>query len=552
MIVGYSPERIARVAHEAAAALGELRAIASADPAADAAMIAVGRLRRAIADDVLAAVGEIARHDPLVAGLTRSSAVHDPACASPWYDTWSRSVLGPLGAESDGELLARLEAMELEVPLAASGPPDPHHPFWDELAEVSEELARRAAVDEAFASTLAARAGDTYLIGFAVRTHPFDPDLVARMARTVLETRSGLDDALSQAQAAAAVALLTDLAQHPSAALDLVSHPGADGDADLRAVRAVVDWRILDAAAVEALLGSAMSAAAEGRLDDGHRVIRNLVVLANEERFDAGFPVDRSPALAAIVASQVPYFMTSIRSLGDVHFRDDDLLSTRRRMGTDEEVVDLIGALMREPRSAENLLATVPALAEVATRSDDPGTILPGDVAAWAELLMVATVNEQREVVMHHEVGAERVQQVIAIASTAASIATTLASGPGATVVGIATGIAEDAARWLVDRSRPIDLGGATARAAAVAGLAIGLSAGVIAARRADEDDADVDRADDALARVRGAMDDGASVHEVLDLADDLVRSTTRIDDDGVLAVVDPVRHPEDHELRSD
>ncbi|WP_040492247.1 hypothetical protein, partial [Ilumatobacter nonamiensis] len=385
MTAGYEPHRVAALGDRTTAALDSLAGIGSTDPAADEAMAAVRRIRHALEDRILPAVRAIESTDPLARPARRAN--HSPGGLGTWL---ANLIAVRYRAMTDEELLAEFVRLEFDAPYDDEFQPDMGDPFWVRFEALAHELAMRAADDAGFVDELVVASSRSFLVPMAVGFATFDPRLVARMLEEATRSPSAMVDLRSNYQARGAEVMLTFLTQHPDHALRVL---------DESMLKELIEWPTLDGAVVGRFLSSAMQLPFRDRtrLPEAHGVLRDLVALSNRRLHDTGFPPHLSPEIARIVVQYVPFFTTSLGGYADVHLKDFDFHDVGMELGTYPEVLDLFGALMRDPTSLDILLASIPGLAVIGAGDNGPLGIGPSDVADYVDTLGKAARNEQIE-----------------------------------------------------------------------------------------------------------------------------------------------------------
>lgn len=562
MIVGYEPARLAALGHHANHALRNLDGIRSTDRDADEAMRAIGRLRRAMSDSVLPAVASIVTTDPLAGAAVRS--VHTGA---PWHPTWLESMFRiRYGAMSNDQLFAELEDLEQDAPYDESFQPDMSHSFWIGFEQLSIELATRSSNDDAFASRLVEHARHSFLIPVAVGFASFEPATIGQLLAEVADTPSHMVDLLSHFQAYGANVLIDELVDHPHIALELLTNRSV--------AKELIEWPTIDHDSVATLIDAAMALpfSQPARLADAFAVLQNLVGIANTRLHDDGFPLQVSPTLAEVTVRYLPFFITSLDGApGPVHLKDFNFRDAGVQLGDSPEIIDYLGALMRDRESLEVLMATIPAVAVVATENNGPLAITQDDLADFIDTLGRAAANEQFEERLKAQRSESHAGMAVDIAFGALESASTV-FGPASAAAAespleLLRSGTQAMVRWAIaEHDLGLDDVKSMAFLLASLGLAVGVMNGRVGHRqesgngRADtghdpvetpvdqtNDDVQVDAhsVDDALevmTTIERRMIDGATIHEVEGLVDDLVRIARSIDDEDLMAVLDDDR----------
>lgn len=543
MIAGYEPGRVAALDGHVRRALEALDSIASSDVDADPAIAAASRLRTVLTTTVLPAVQAIQATDPLARsgdGTTDST--------SAWYAAWLRSVVATGHADlSDDELIARLEQLEFDLPYDEDFEPAMDHPFWEGFEQLAIELSVRSSTDQNFADRLVDQASEVLLVPIAVGFARFDPDIVARMLTHVSVIPSAMVDLRSNYQAYGADLMIEFLTDHPHAALDALSQASSP-------LRELMRWPTLDHAVLGGMLSAAMDVPFEApdRLDDAFTVLLELVSLANGGLGASAFPPSLSSTLARVTVQYLPFFVTSLAGFSDVHLKGFDHHDTGRRLGTYPEVLDFVGALMRNPAALDILLAAVPLVAVVGAGDNGPLGITPDDVADFVDTLDKASANEQFE----EQLKAARDERNALVAVDIAFEALELASsalGP-MRVAGVDIPVtllrqgAHAVVEWTIAEN---DLGLDDVGLSAFVLVTLGLGVSVLRTQHADRrgpsrqrsgDDETVALAERVLDDIARLLENGASIEQVKGRIDDFGRLVRDIDDDGIMAIVDDPR----------
>ncbi|MGA9276313.1 hypothetical protein [Ilumatobacter sp.] len=580
MIVGYDPHRVSVLVRETRAALDDLASIDSSDPAASDAIATVRQMRTMLADGLLTAVRSIEAADPLVRAGDRPM----PA-GSNWYADWlTGAVSNPYRALSDDELLDEFERLERDVPYDDDFRPDMDHPFWDRFEFLAAELAVRVSIDADLVNRVAERASESFLIPIAVSFAGFEPELVARMLRDVTRSPSAMVDLLSNYQAYGADVMLDFLARHPHAALDAV---------DLTMLTELMAWPTIDSDRVGRFLHAAMAVPFRdaARLDDAFVVLQHLVTLANRRAYETGFPTDLSPTITRIVLEYVPFFITSLPGYSVVHLKDFDFVDAETPLGTYPEVLDLFGALMRDPTSLDILLASIPTFAVIGAGDNGPLGITPNDVADYVDTLRKSALNEQLEVERAADRSGRDARVAVDIAVGALQLVSAVLGPAAIGGVEVATSVLRGGTVGLVEwMSSTADLGLDDIEVVASLLVVFGLGVGVLRSHTASAHDtptspggdaegteptggtqvtddqppddqppddqppgdpedlpgpdesAIIELAETMLALIETRLADGASVEEIGGLIDGFGRTVRALDHEHVMDVIDDPR----------
>ena len=531
MIGGYDPDRVAELEFAARSALEHLDRIVSADPAASAALDATRRLGAVLSAALAPAIASLRVSDPLGRAAPRRAGV----AGLDWYADWVRSTIETARrTNGDDELLAELERLELDVPYDDEFQPDLADPFWHDFRGLAIELAVRAEADEGFAQRLVDRAAGSFLIPIAVRFARFDPEVVAGMLREVARSPSAVDDLLSAYQAFGADCVLSTLIEFPAVALEVLATSGS------ALLKELIEWPFLDPDVVDGFLDAAMSVpfSHESRLGDAHAVLQHLVTLANRKLHETGFPDPISPTIAKIVVQYLPFFVTSLNGHGDVHLKDFDFRDAGVRLGSYEEVLDLFGALLRDPASLDIVLASVPGIALIGAGDNGPLGITPDDMADLVAAINRAALNEQLEERLKTARAERNARLAIDIVFGAFELVR-LVTGPvniGGTEVPL--DLLKRGTVAIVDWAiTDTDLALDDVANLTFLLVVFGLSIGVLRSRSERDEDAE-----DIVREIEERTAAGATVDDLEGLINDLGRVARGLDDTGVLDVLDDPR----------
>ena len=559
--LGYDLERVVELRTQTIRAIAALDDLRSDDPAADAVDDLVAHLHRVLDDHWMTAVTEIIRSDPLAGPIVALPTMQvaarrllGPSCALPPTAAGS-SVRAPgdpglsPARWSDDELMAELDVVATVLPYDDEFRPDFTDDLWETFGVLADEIARRAH-DPAFADLLLARFPADPLVGLVARFAALPPGVVVALLSTTLESTSHVDDLASRYDAAAADALLASLIDEPAAALDLL------GDRDR--VHELLVWPLLDADTVAEVLltGLLVPGADPSRLGDGHEVLRHLVAHAN------GTYVDRSrlsspiaTAMAAGLALYLPDFIASMEPGDQVNLRGVDDKNVGAPLGSSEEVLDLLGSILRDPNGAATLFAALGTAAGDVARGTANYDL--ADVGDFALALAAAAENERVEDEMHDAAVNSIIARAAVVVGLTAGVAVT-ATGVGPSARSILTGVIRNGANTAADRiadgatREPDDTSGAAEAAIEFAVFEAFLDDPT--RYTASPDDLDPERVASArrtLDRVRQLVVDGAALatveRELQDVRVDVVAlggaDFVAELDRGSIRLLDEVRH---------
>lgn len=388
--VGYDPERVdalTRLTLESIEALGRIR---SDDPEAAGAVLVVRNARRNLEDAWMPLLRQIAASRALLDGpeANRDRLRVEWAATAEWTTDRRHRDVG------DDELLDELGRRDEQVPFVRPGGDPAELERW--LAgqqSLANELALRVRADPAFADRVVAVAASTPLVAMLAGLAELPDGIrVDLLVATVSDPwwESGWE---ADKQAAAANALMTTMLDDPAGCLDALTRPGT--------ASTLGGWPPLDQEVVRRFVVCGMR---DGPLADpnlllaGYAAIDRLVDAANGPWIDGrGFTPGMATGLAESLGVYVPTLIPGlenehsplvVRSRG-VDARYDLVLGTR------EELVDFVGAIVRTPAAQTGIGTLVDAAVEDALGPRPQVTI--GDVAELAELVELAVENEDQE-----------------------------------------------------------------------------------------------------------------------------------------------------------
>ncbi len=536
MIAGYDPHRIARLEQLTRGALGSLDGLVSSDIAATGAIAAVRRLRAVLTAGFVPALAGIRATDPL-------------AGRSTWFDHWLRLRLDRQGRTQfsdlgDIDLVVRLH-IELTRQTEANGVPDPDDLFWTgEFHEWVAEFERRARTDPGFDTFMADEAAQNPMIGYIVAAGDFGADALIAVTTTLMNSPPN-GTVYDTYRDGAIQALLRTITEQPSTALTLI-------DATDMTER-LLAWNEhgggafgVDGNVIGAVFESALSHPFDDpdRMGEAHAILQQLVDLAHGPLFDRGFPIGTAPGITTGLIGYLPFLIDSLELHDDVFFEDSNGRFATR-LGSSAAVVDLFGALMRDPSSRALLLATVPALAF----GSESGIYDLDAVNNYVTTLIEAAETEQIEEEIHAERTRAEWNAAIGVVSTLLETAFTVGGGQYAIAQGVVH-VVGAGARWLVDQIAADDLGMNDVHTTAFLLLTFGVSVAFLDRRRKrddEQDDEDEDGERTAEARdladeIGRLLDEGASREAVERQIRNLRRLIEEIGGDDALATLDDPR----------
>ncbi|MGB3735834.1 MAG: hypothetical protein WA964_12800 [Ilumatobacter sp.] len=541
---GYEPSRITNLTQRSRWAVGALDGIHSSDPAAVDAMAAVAGLKSVIADGLIPAATTVGIMDPL-GDTSRAAGRGLWAALDDWMNRAFPSEPTRFADWSDDDLFETMtEQLDWFTDLNIDEQPD--HFFWSEdLPELAEEFRRRAATDPDFARRMIDEAGNDPMIGLIVAEGGFSNDVLAGVTiatanvGTVVFESGGVRSFVLDA-------LLVELEGRTDVAIEVLADPDA--------FERLFTWnehneiyRLIDQTVLETVLAEVLDEPFDDAttLDDVHLVIANVVGLADHEYFDGGFP----PSLAATVTESIvpylPYIIGSLDDLGGVHIKDFDG-DRNVLIGSQAEITDLFGNLLRDPNTRDIVIATVTAL----TVSNDGSLYDDEALSEYVETLLDAAEGEQLEEQIQAERDRDGWNDVLDVVF--GLIDRGLEAG-GPKLAGAREQLHwfEQGARWVVDQIQAENIGLDDVPLAIRIVVSIGVA--LVFLRdfepRTDEEEEQRDEAQRTLDEIRATADVGGDsrididelLPRVLDLEDDI----RKIDDDAFDAIHDPRLEPD-------
>lgn len=411
MTVGYDPDRISVLTERTRQSIDALTGLRSDDPAAADALRAVRLLRRTLEDHWMPALDEIRRSEAMVS-WTR----HGPSV--PWWlrTGWSsRRWIGDrpagdatvpaflrrtatawanLGDDEIVDLLIRADRLlltDLAEPTAG-------------LGTFADEIARRAAADRGFAERIVRLSVRLPLVGLLTARARFPTGVVAGMVRSMMWPHGPAATVDLDLHAEALSTAIASLVGDAAACLDLLLDPIV--------LHGIASWERLDADVTTAFVTAGLHTAVTedpGRLADGYAVLATLTALVNGP-LDHGIQPGVALGVAASMAGYIETLAPAIRQEGSypVVAIGPDL---EAELGTYDDVVDLVGVLLREP-SAQAALGTVVGAYTTSVVADLGAEIgvRPGleYVTRFTDVIADASRTEQAELVMQAAAEAAR------------------------------------------------------------------------------------------------------------------------------------------------
>lgn len=504
MTVGYTPQRVASLKSRASAALSALNAIHSDDPASVGAATAVGLLRSSLEHTMLPALLAIERADP----LARYHGFSVAPMSADGHERWMQSKLDQFEGTEWSHLssfdLTLFVQFELTRQVEENGMPDLDDPFWsDDFPDLVTEFEYRSRTDEHFVEWLIEEADTNPLIGSIVAAGDFTTPTVVGVLHSLV-TAETLGITRDEYRRQPIIDLLTGIVDEPDRALDVLTSHGF--------IEAAYTWNFdeLNPMEIPEHLLSGLAAAALNlpfesgrRIDDAYVALGGFVDLADTRHFDTGFSGEVSVALAETVVSYLPLLLDSFGQPGEFfgkNFYDDRAVS----LGTEGDVINFLGALLRDRDSFDLLLATIPVLSMTA---GDRGHDIQ-DVTDYVEALGNAADNEQQEEVNQAQRERNRWNNTIGVVSGLLDKALD-GAGPLYEPTRSGADLLTSGARWFVDQIDADDAGLDHVDDIAHLLLMLGFSAHLIDNASVDRDDAtDDDARNDRLDAAREELDD--------------------------------------------
>lgn len=389
-VVGYDRVRLGELDLRTRWAIDAIDGIGSDDPEAAVALSTLAGVRDVLEREWLPTIRGVLARDPLdgagrVDGPAAARAATSPIARRPRPP--HSPARGPLASWSDDDLLAIADRILDDLPLDGDGRPVRTGPAWRLLELLADEIARRTAVDPGFPDLLVERAEASPALTIALGLAELPPPLLRDVALRVLRVTSWVDDHRSRHQALGVELVLGGLLSSPEELLRVL--------ADRVVTTELLAWPLLDPdlRAVVVLSGLLGPRTDPELLPLGQEAMLAVVAAANARRGDAGFD---PPVGAAIAASLSLYVPTLITTLGQnrVGFTEADGFDNATESIPYEELLDLFGALLRDPAAAEILLTTLRA---AAGRSFDDARFDDHHVALFAAAIADAAANERLE-----------------------------------------------------------------------------------------------------------------------------------------------------------
>jgi hypothetical protein len=380
--VGYDPDRIRALSQRTRDAIDASLDVRSSDPAAAEAMRAVRLLRRNLEDHWMPALLDIERSEVMVS-WSRARLLRDADGECRWT---------PLSGLSDDVLVGHLRWWDRQRPAEFDARPTR---FEERLDTLARELAIRVADDSNFADRLVGLAATHPLLGSLTGRARFPVGFTSRVVTAMVwpgPVATAEFDHYAEALSTALAALVND----PAACLDLLLDPVV--------LRGIAASSRLDPDVVHEFVLSGLHTAVSAdpdRLGDGYRVLAQLTSLTNGP-LDDGIHPGVALGIAGSMVGYIDPLAPAIRQEGayPVLVLGDGV---EVELGTYDEVVDLFGAVLRDPHAQAALgivlggYVTAVVTREGAGIVDGPGLQY---VSRFTDLIADATRTEQAELVM--------------------------------------------------------------------------------------------------------------------------------------------------------
>lgn len=388
--VGFDPDRIRALTRRTVEAIEALGGVRSDDPAAAEAVRAARNARRNLEDAWMPLLQQIDSSDV----MTRRTQVALGDVRAEWTATARWLAETGFGDSTDDELLVELALRDEQVPYVRDPEDRVAQERW--LADqhgLAAEIGRRSRVDASFAARVVDAAYASPLAGLLADAGDYPASLRADLLDTTLAHPWWEGGWEMDKYAAAADTLMSSLLDEPARCLDVLGRAGA---AD-----ALAGWPPLDQDGVARFVRRGLGDAPQldaSALPAGYDALEAFLVAANGSWLDGrGFGPGAALGIAGSLEVYVPTLAPGLENehapvVVKSHGVDGEF---DRTLGAREEVIDLLGAVVRTPAAAAELGATIEA-AVVHALGDDPDVRI-GDVAELAELIDEAAGNEEAE-----------------------------------------------------------------------------------------------------------------------------------------------------------
>jgi hypothetical protein len=445
--VGYDPARIDALSYRARWAIDDLRRITSDEPLADGAIDEVRRTVRTLEEQWM----------PLISAIEQSSAMTRFGVVGRSFDIGVPNRRFFVASDtryasmSDADLLdvTRDRGSPVRIPSFPEGDPDidgyvgrPIELGADDAA-LGREIAARMLTDRTFAREILDEIATNPAIALWLPTDLPDQtrvDIAERLARAMSTalTMSTVYDATSVLDR-----LLPTYLDHAELCVALMRSPS---------VRDVLSgYPALDQDAVAAIAERGLVyplVALPERIGEGQRLLREVIEMAAAvDELGEGFT-------AGVAASMVVYAPTFVPSIGGpavgVFAADSyaDPTSTTP-LGSYEEMLTFLGALLRRPEGQAALGVTVADLSATAVAGDRLVTV--DAVAEFGNLLAVAAQREDRAYELEAAATQAAIGNVTTLVGGGASLAVG-ASGVGAFATGVVGPLVNGIGKWVASQ----------------------------------------------------------------------------------------------------
>jgi hypothetical protein len=430
MDTGYDPVRVHVLMRHTLESIDRLDALTSPDPLALDALRAVRLTRANLEDHWMPALREIERSAPMVRWRTSRlgtfgfRALTELGASLPDHLRPGRVAAVHIPAARREELLGRLDWLERT---SVNGDAEPGAPSERELADLADDVSFWVQRDDGFAGEIVELSTSNMTVARLLGVGRFPATFSSRVARE-MSVPNGPENGVDRDRYAISLGVALDsLVDDPDACLDLLL--------DQRTAYSLAAWDDLDPAKLAGFVASGLLTAVERdaeRLAEGYEVLQFLTAATNGPLDDG-----MSAGMAIGVASAMPVYLDTLAPA--LHGEGDALVTVRRvspevELGTYDDVLDLVGALVRVPEAAGQLgrsLATYTTDVFERLGGDAPSRKEVGHVVEFADLLRDARRNEQGELLLVAAADEARHRQLGSLVGSAANVML-LAGGVGA------------------------------------------------------------------------------------------------------------------------
>jgi hypothetical protein len=453
MDAGYVPSRVHQLSRRTLEAIDALGAMTSSDPAAADALRTVRLTRRNLEDHWMPALRDIERSDTMVRWRASRLSTFGLRPLSAFADSLPdhlrpRSTLAvPISAKRRDQLLRRLDVLERKMLIGESegraGIDPAGTPTDDTLDDFARQLAFWVRRDDQFANELVELSVSNLLVGRLLGEARFPVSFAADVARR-MAAPNGPDNGVDHDRYALSLStVLASMTDDPAACLDLLL--------DLPTAHALASWKPLDAAMLADFVVCGLHVAVDAdhdRLADGYEVLAFLTRAANGP-LDGGMSAGMATGIAASLAGYIDTLAPAIAQEGatPVVIR---AVSPPIELGTYDDLVDLFGAVVRQPEAQSALGTTIAAYTfDTFERVGGDATRRPDltHLADFADLIGDSSRTEQAELVMAAAVDEARRRQLNGLIGFGTNVAL-LAGGAGSVARSIAGQAVRAATDW--------------------------------------------------------------------------------------------------------